>query len=326
MRNGASTRLVTVRQFVSGRVAASPGNNPMRGVIAFIGFQACMVVDSSMVHHLGGKVSVDQITFVRGVGTAALVALLGFSQGATIMRTRQLPLHLLRGILTLVSLWGIFYALAHLPLADAAAINYSRALFMTLFGILWFGETVSGHRWLATIASLSGTLMIIGPGFSRWDPIYLIALGGAALNAMAVTATKHLGHRDAPLTILAYLALVSMMFSLSAIGRVWPWDEWATLSVIGASAGLGLLLGQLAVRDADMSLLAPYDYVRLPLVMLLGFWIFGEVPTVKTFAAAVLILASGTALWRHERRRCQERCQPEWIAKRSQAEDISREG
>jgi len=274
----------------------------MRGVIYFMCFQACMVADGMVVHYLGARISVDQITFVRGIATVALVAVLTRRASLAVFRTRQFPLHLIRGLLTLVSLWGIFYAVAHLPLADAAAINYSRALFMTLCGVVWFGEMVNLRRWSATAASLVGALVIIGPTFSHWNPIYLIALGGAAMNAVAVTATKYLGQRDGPLTVLAYLAVVSLAFSLSAVERGWPWDELPALLVLGVSGAPGLMFSQLAVRDTDMSLLAPYDYLRLPLVMLLGFWFFSEVPTVITFCAAALILASGALLWAQETR------------------------
>jgi drug/metabolite transporter (DMT)-like permease len=273
-----------------------------RGVFYYICLNACMVVDSTVVHHLGGRISVDQITFVRGIGIAAFVMMLARGKGLAVFRTRLLPMHIGRGLLTLVSFWFIFYALGHLLLADAAAINYSRALFMTLCGVFWFGEVVSAWRWSAITISYMGALMIIGPGFVHWNPVYLAALAGAALNAAAMTGSKYLTQIDGQLTTMTYSAVVSLVFSLSALTEAWPWDDPVFL-ILAVSGGLGMWFGQLAVLHADMSLLAPYDYLRLPLVILIGVTVFNEVPGVITFGGVALILTSGVLLWVRETRR-----------------------
>jgi drug/metabolite transporter (DMT)-like permease len=274
----------------------------MRGVLYYICLNACMVVDSTVVHHLGGKISVSQITFVRGIGIAAFVAVLVRGTGIAVFRTRLLPMHVGRGLLTLISLWLVFYALGHLLLADAAAINYSRAFFMTLCGVLWFGEMVNRLRWSAITVSYLGALLIIGPGFVDWNSVYLIALAGAALNAAAMTGSKYLTQIDGQLTTMAYSASVSLLFSLPALTEAWPWDHPVFL-VLAISGALGMWFSQSAVLHADMSLLAPYDYLRLPFVILIGFLVFNEVPGVVTFAGVALILTSGVLLWVRETRR-----------------------
>jgi drug/metabolite transporter (DMT)-like permease len=197
---------------------------------------------------------------------------------------------------------GRFYALGHLLLADAAAISYSRALFMTLYGVFWFDKAVSRWRWSAITVNYLGALMIIGPSFVHWNPIYLIALAGAALNAAAMTGSKYLTQIDGQMTTMAYSAAVSLVFSLSAITQAWPWSQPVFL-VLAVSGGQGTLFDQLAVLHADMSLLAPYDYLRLPLVILIGFSVFNEVPGAITFGGVALILASGALLWVRETRR-----------------------
>jgi drug/metabolite transporter (DMT)-like permease len=261
-----------------------------------------MVVDSTVVHHLGSRISVEQITFVRGTGIAMFAFSIVRGQGLAVFRTCLLPLHVGRGLLTLVSLWLVFYALGHLLLADAAAINYSRAFFMTLFGVVWFREVVNRWRWSAITVSYLGALLIIGPGFVHWNPVYLIALAGAALNAAAMTGSKYLTQVDGQLTTMVYSAAVSLLFSLSALAEAWPWHQPEFL-VLAISGALGIWFGQLAVVNADMSLLAPYDYLRLPFVILIGIVAFSEVPGVVTFGGVALILASGFLLWMRETQR-----------------------
>jgi drug/metabolite transporter (DMT)-like permease len=272
----------------------------MRGVIYYIGLSACMVTEATVVHYLGHKVSVEQLTLVRGIGTAAFVAALSRRDVLVVFRTGLFKMHVCRALLTLLSFWAIFYALGHLLLADAAAINYARALFMTVCGVLWFGEVVSRWRWLAIAVSYIGSLIVIGPSFVHWNPVYLIALAGAALNAAAMTGSKYLTRIDGQVTTLAYTAAVMLLCSLPAIAEPWPIEQSGLLALLGVAGGLGMLFSQLAVLHADMSLLAPYDYLRLPLIISIGLLLFDERLSFATAGGVTLILASGLLLWRKE--------------------------
>ena len=92
------------------------------------------------------------------------------------------------------------------------------------------------------------------------------------------------------------------MLSFPAIWQNWPWDQPLFL-VLAVSGALGVYFGQQAMRYADMSLLAPYDYLRLPLVILIGFTFFKEMPGVATWIGAALIVGSGILVWMREARR-----------------------
>ena len=274
----------------------------MRGIVYYLCLNAAMLVDASVVHRLGTKISVVQMCLIRGIGVGLLVLVLSRGQGLSVFRT-QMPLAQIgRGCLNLVSFWAIFYALAHLLLADASAINYSRALFMTLLGVWWFGEKVGRWRWTTIILSYVGALVIVSPGFSQWNPVYLVALAGAALNATAMAGTKRLTETDGAQTTLAYTAAVALVLSLPALWENWPWHDPLFL-VLAVSGAATVHFGQQAMRYADMSLLAPYDYLRLPLVILVGFVVFHEVPGIATWGGAALIILSGVLLWVRETKR-----------------------
>ena len=274
---------------------------PLRGIIYYACVNICMVVDVMVIHYLGDRVSVDQIVNARAIGTAILVAVLARHRGFAVFHTPRYKSHLVRGVLTVLSFWAIFYSLAHLVVADAVSLNYTRAMFLTIFGFFWLGEATSRWHWAATGVNFAAMLLIVGPSFNHWDNVYLIAIGGAALNAAMAAASKYMGDADGILTVMAYSSLAAIVVSLLITGGAISWNE-PLLLVIGISAALNLWLGQLAMRDANLSLLAPYGYLRLPLTILLGVWLFGEVPSVTTACGAALILASGLVLWFREAR------------------------
>jgi drug/metabolite transporter (DMT)-like permease len=273
-----------------------------RGIAFFVASQACLVVEGSVVHHLGTTLAMDQLTLARGVGLAVLIAVLARGEGLAVFRTTQLPLQFLRNGLSVVSLWLIFYSFAHLPLADASTLAYLRPVFVTLLAVLLLREVVGGRRWTATLLGLAGALGVLGPGFGAWHPAYGAAVAGAALNAAALVFSRRLAATDRPVTVMAWLALLSILCSAGALWRPWPWEVWPALMAVAASGALGLFFGQVAVKFADVSLLAPYDYVRLPMLMLVGLVVFLQGPSPTTLLGSALILLSAGVLLLRERK------------------------
>ena len=275
-----------------------------RGIAYYAASQLCLVVDGTVVHHLGeGGLDVGQMVLLRGVGSAVLLTALARDEGFAIFRTPQPGAQVMRGLLTLVSLWLIFHSLSHLPLADAAALNYTRAVWITLMGAVFLGEAVPARRWIATGTALAGAMVVIGPAFVTWNPAYVTALAGAATNGAAVVASRHLNRRDGPMTTMAYLTAVSLVGTLPAAFQPLPWGEWPFLSIIAVAGALSTWFFLQAVRHADASLLAPYDYTRLPITMLFGYLLFGEVPLMTTFAGSAAIAFAGLSLFLLERQR-----------------------
>jgi drug/metabolite transporter (DMT)-like permease len=274
-----------------------------RGIVYFVLSQLCLVADATAIHHLGmGGLGVGQIILVRSVGTLALLVFLARDAGFAILRTTQPGAQILRGVLTLVSMWLIFYSLSHMLLADATAISYTRPIWITLLGLLILREVVSPERWAATGVGLLGALVIIGPVFSDWNVVYFVALLGAALNGAAVVASRHLNRLDPPITIMAYVTLVGLVGGAPFAFEPLPWDQWPALLLIAAAGGASMWFGLLAIRDADVSLLAPYDYVRLPILMVLGLVLFAEFPPWTTLLGSALIILAGGALFVRELR------------------------
>lgn len=269
---------------------SSAVNRHYRGIVLILISYALLIGESAAVHQVGHDTTPIQFALLRSVGSLMLVAVLSRNIGLSVFRTHHLWLQVLRGTLTVVSIWGIFYGFAVLPLADATAVSYTRGVFLSILAALILKEQVNVGRWAATALGLVGCLIIIRPAFGAWRPDYLIILAGAALNAGAMVATKVLERRDTPLTVMAYMSLISFVFCLPGLASPWPdtaaWPWLLAILILGPAA---LYVGLLAIRAADISVIAPFDYSRLIMAAGLGYVLFGESPSPADFVGAAII-------------------------------------
>jgi len=268
-----------------------------RGVILIVIAYVLMTGETVLIHHIGDAASPLQYILMRNIGCIVLVAFMAREVGVVVFRTATLWLQLLRAALTMISLWCLFYGFAVLPLADATAVTYTRAIFLILLAVSVLGERISLRRWLAVGAGIAGAMIVIKPTFMDWRPEYLVALAGAALNAGSMVATKALERQDSTMTIMAWLTALSSLACIPALFQPWPaaeyWPWMIGISFLGSS---GLYVGLLAIRAADLSVLAPFDYSRLIMAAGFGVVLFGEVPDVSTLiGATVITLACATA-------------------------------
>lgn len=261
-----------------------------RGIVLILIAYVLMTAETAAVHHLGAAITPLQAILMRTLGGVVLVSVLARDVGIAVFQTATLWLQFVRTGLTMVSLWCMFYAFAALPLADATAVTYTRAVFTGVFAVLILREQVGKTRWLSIVAGILGGMIAVRPAFAAWRPDYLIALAGSALNAGSMVATKVLERRDTTLTIMAWLTALSLLASLPAVASPWPGVEaWPWLLVIAVTGTTGLYAGLLAIRATDLSVLAPFDYTRLVMAAVLGLLCFGEWPDARGFIGATII-------------------------------------
>jgi drug/metabolite transporter (DMT)-like permease len=265
-------------------------NAQYRGIVLILISYAFLTGESTAVHQIGADASAMQCALLRSIGSLVLVAALSRRIGLSVFRTRHLWLQFVRGGLTVVSIWAIFYGFSVLPLADATAVNYTRGVFLSLLAAAILREEVTVARWAATVLGIIGCLIIVRPAFEEWRPDYMILLAGAALNAGAMVTTKILERSDTPLTVLAYMSLISSAACLPGLFEPWPAPEvWPWLLAIAILGPAALYAGLLAIRAADMSVIAPFDYTRLVMAAAIGFALFGETPNAADFAGAAIV-------------------------------------
>ena len=278
-----------------------------RGILLVLLSYALLAAESIIVHRLGSQTTVSQLTLLRSIGGAALVFALSRGQGWKLFHTKVLWLQGLRGVLTVTSMWALFYAFSVLPLTDATTMTYTRGVFLAGLALLILGERVDAARWVAIVLGTAGVLITLRPDFAQWNVGYLAALIAMVLNACSIVATKVLERRDSALTVMAYINLISFVMSVPSVASPWVLSSWPWLVAAAAVGPIALYCNLLAVRFAEVSTLAPYDYVRLIIGIVAAYFVFSELPSPNAFYGAILIFAGTILVAWNTRRRADDR-------------------
>jgi drug/metabolite transporter (DMT)-like permease len=236
------------------------------------------------------------LALLRGSGGVMLVGLLAWNSGWSVIKTRQLPMQLLRAFVSVLYLWVLMYSFAQMPFADATAISYSVVAYITAFSALILRERVTTLQWLATAIGIVGALLIIKPAFLEKNIVYLAALLGTSFNGLAFVLNKYLQRPggDSELTTMFYVNIIAVVCNLPAVfifalpgSEVWPW-----LSGVLVFGPLGMYLGMLALRRASASSLGPYTVLRLVIAVIGGITLFREIPDFLSWLGVAAILTS----------------------------------
>lgn len=251
--------------------------------------------------------SAFQILFVRTVIGLALVVAFGLVARESFQRTARLPLHLLRNVFHYAGQVCWVLAIGLLPLADVFALEFTSPVWAALWAALFLGERLDRSRLLALALGFAGILIILRPGYLPLDPAILVAVAAALGFSVQLTATKALTRTDSTTTIMFYM--MAMQLALGALPAAWTWAPvtvadlpWLlAVGVTGLTAHVGVTR---AFRHADMTLVLPMDFLRLPLIAGVGALAYGEAldPAVL-LGAAVIFFGNYQSLRRHRVRR-----------------------
>lgn len=255
---------------------------------------------------LAAELSTFQILFFRSLIGLPLVALVALRYGgATQLRTRRLPLHLARNVAHFGGQYGWFYGLAFIPLAEVFAIEFTVPLWTALLAALLLRERLTRARLAAVALGVAGTLVILRPGVGLVHPAALAVLLAAFGYATAHTLTKKLVSTETPLAILFYMTLIQLPLGLIPSLPDWTLpspEQWPWVLAVGVSALTAHYCMARALRLADATVVVPLDFLRLPLIALIGALFYGETVTWPLALGSALILAGIVVNLRAERR------------------------
>ncbi|WP_287156692.1 DMT family transporter [Chloroflexus sp.] len=256
---------------------------------------------------LAAELSTFQILFFRSLIGLPLVGLVVMRYGGPQqLRTRRLPLHLLRNLAHFGGQYGWFYGLAFISLAEVFAIEFTVPLWTALLAVVVLGERLTPIRLLAVILGIAGTFIILRPGSGMIHPAALAVLLAAFGYATAHTLTRKLVSTETPLAILFYMTLIQLPLGLIPALTDWTLPSparWPWVIVVGVSALTAHYCMARALRLADATVVVPLDFLRLPLIALIGALFYGETVTWSLALGSILILSGiATNLWGEQRR------------------------
>ncbi len=259
--------------------------------------------NDTLVKALGGTIHPIEMVFFRYCVGALLLVPVIWRAGFGAMSTRRLPLHIGRGVLAWIGQAGGFYAVVHLLLADATAIQFSRPLFMTLLAVFLLGEAVGWRRWAATAAGFGGVIIMVRPGHAGLDVAWIVALATALIFAVAMILIRKLAQTEPTTRILFYYYLTGLVLFVAP--AIWVWRtpvgvEWLLLVSIGVFTTAAMVCFVRGLAAGEASIVEPMEYTRLIYAVFFGYFLFAEVPVIWTWIGAAVIIASALYIARRE--------------------------
>lgn len=198
-----------------------------------------------------------------------------------------------------------FWALVHLPLAQAVALSYTTPLFVTILAVVVLGEVVRARRWTAVVIGFIGVLVILRPGVDGLQFGALVAIASSALAASSAISIKFLSRTEPADAIVIWMVLIMTPMSLLPALPVWRAPDpsaWLWVVVTGGLGTLGHLCMTRAYQTADVSALQPLNFLQLPIVAFIAWLLFAERVDSWTVAGAGIIFASTAYIARREAR------------------------
>ncbi len=266
---------------------------------------SCMLFSSmgAVAKTLGQELSSFEVAFARALFGFLWLLPIALREGPQIWRTAHPGMHLARIVIGSTAMLCGFYALTHIPLAEATAISFTKPLFMVVFAALILRETVRARRWTATAIGLIGVLVMLRPGVGVLQPAALIGVVSAIAAASVSILIKQIVLTEKNTTTLLYMGLGSTLIAAVPAAFTWITPSLFQIGLMAAMGALGVT-GQWAMmmgfRLGEASALAPFDYARLPVAAFYGYVFFAEVPSIYTLIGTLIIVASTLYIARRE--------------------------
>jgi len=284
---------------------------PLRGIVFKI-MSVCMFMGmASLVKAASQDVPPGQAVFFRSF--FALPIILGWLAIRHELRdgwkTANPMGHVWRGLVGTSAMGLGFTGLGLLPLPEVTAIGYAAPLLVVVFAAMFLNENVRAFRLSAVAMGMVGVLIVLSPRLSVGAALNtaetlgaVVVLMGAVLAALAQVFVRKLVATETTAAIVFWFTITSSVMALFTLPWGWVVPSWqmaALLVIAGLLGGTGQIFLTSSYRYADASLVAPFDYTSMILALLIGYFIFDEVPTgTMLFGAGIVIAAGVLIIWR----------------------------
>ena len=273
-------------------------SNNQRGVLAICGCMASYTVNDVLVKQIMQSYPIGETAFVRGAMSSLLIGAVAvwFGHGAA-FRAPMTRLLASRSLCDGLSTAAFLAALAHMKMANIAAVLQIAPLIITALSVMIYREAVGWRRWLAIVVGFAGALLVIKPVPSEFNIWAIVGAASALAAAFREIQTRRIGP-GVPTLVIAFwgavgITLCGATFLTAEEWRMFAVGDLLKLLVAAAFVGNAMFLLALGFRDVDLSVVAPFRYSYLLTSALGGFLVFQELPDSWTVVGAALIVGSG---------------------------------
>ncbi|MDE0308485.1 MAG: DMT family transporter [Acidiferrobacterales bacterium] len=287
-----------------------------QGILCLFIALVFLTISDAIIKWLSPYYPLHELTLIKAA--IALVLILVFAHffgGLSQLKTKRPWLHILRGFMLVLSDAFYFLGLAAMPMATAVALFFCAPLFVCLIAKMFLGETVGLQRWLAIVVGMVGVLVIAQPGGVDFNWSVIFPVLSAVTYALMIMMTRKLAISDSAGSMSVYILISFIMLStisgfligdgrfnvfsqasLDFLLRAWLWPSlsvYQLLIICGVVSAVGVYLLSQSYRIAEASVVVPFEYASLPLAILAGLLVWGDVPGLRDYIGSALIIGSG---------------------------------
>lgn len=278
--------------------APSRTSRPLLGVLYICTACALFPVMNGLVKLLAATYEPQQIVWFRIVSHLVLVAAVFMPRmGLGLLRTRRIGTQFVSSIAMLLSTLFFFSAVKSVPVAEAISVTFVAPLAVVLLAWPLLGERITFFRLAAVAVGFGGVLIVIRPGSAVFQWASLLLLGSAICYAIYQILIRRLAGVDQPATSIFYSVLLGALIMSVWLPFVWKaptgWSDWLLLCSLGVFGALGHYCVAKAMTYASANFVAPFNYTQMIGSVIVGYFMFAEVPDFYTWLGTAVIVGAG---------------------------------
>lgn len=280
----------------------------LRGIVLMIVAVAIFAVMDALLKHLAASYPPMQVACLRGASSLPFVFLTyAATRRLSELRPRSVPMHLARGVLSILMLWCFVWALAHMSLANTYSITLSAPLLVVPFAALFLKEKTDAHGWAAILVGLAGVLVILNPTVSGFAGLAgLAALGTAVCWAVVVVMLRVMAASETTAAMVFWFLVLTALGAGILAAPGWTAiraQDWTWIAVLGLTGWVAQHLITEAFRLAPASTIAPFEYMSIVWGACIDWIVWQTVPGARMFTGAAIVVAAGLYLMYREKSR-----------------------
>lgn len=273
-----------------------PQQSIVKGALLILAAEGVLAMMAGIIKHLSNELPSEQIVFFRNLfGLVFLLPVL-LRQGVSELKTEHLRLHLLRAVTGIGAMYGFFYSIAHLPLAEAAIVKLTTPFFLPIIAYLWLSERINRTTRWSILVGFVGALFIMKPGSAEFSIAALVGLGAAFLASFAKVTIRRMSNTESSSRIVFYFSTVGTLVTVipASINWVTPGTQlWPWILALGIFGTIGQLLMTRAYQVAKPGQIGPYVYSSVVYASLIGWIFWGELMVLTSLIGCILIISAG---------------------------------
>ena len=284
--------------------------NPLKGIALKLASVTMFVLMSSLIKATADHVPPGEAVFFRSFFALPVILAWLWMRGdlGTGLKVASKMGHFWRGFVGTAAMGMSFTGLGLLPLPEVTAIGFAAPILTVVFAAMFLGENVGAFRLSAVALGLFGVLIVLSPRLTAFSGETvqtaqamgaMIVLTGAICAALAQIYVRRLVATEQTSAIVFYFSITSSFLALTTLPFGWvmpaPWEA-GLMVLTGLLGGLGQIFLTSAYRQADASVVAPFDYAAMLLALVIGYFVFAEAPTWTMLGGAGLVILAGVII------------------------------